>query len=151
VTAVIIGLLFAANVGRAQGIRFYSSVSRGGQVPAEWIDAAKIIYPSIVEFNAPKTWTWILVCDEAAWKQVGGTYRQTNLTGQILALSNLDSHMTYIRGNAVLHPFGERVEFSPRHTIAHEFGHILLHTTDEDRAEKMADELMSARLVARVP
>jgi Zn-dependent peptidase ImmA (M78 family) len=81
----------------------------------------------------------------------GGTHRQTNLTGQILGLSNLDSHMTYIRGYAVLHPFGERVEFSPRHTIAHELGHILLHTADEDKAEKKAGELLSGRMVAKAP
>jgi hypothetical protein len=99
---------------RSQSIQFFSSVSKGGQVPAECIDAAKIIYPSIVEFGAPKTWTWIVVCDEAAWKQVEVRTGQTNLTRQILGLSNLDSHVTYIRGNAVLHPFGERVEFSPR-------------------------------------
>jgi hypothetical protein len=30
----------------------------------------------------------------------------------------------------------------PGHTIAHELGHILLHTRDEDRAEKKAGELL---------
>lgn len=48
-----------------------SSISKGGQVPSECMDAAKIIYPSIVEFGAPKDWTWIIACDEAAWRRLG--------------------------------------------------------------------------------
>jgi hypothetical protein len=27
---------------------------------AEGVDAAKVIYPFILEFGAPKTWTWII-------------------------------------------------------------------------------------------
>jgi hypothetical protein len=124
-------------------MQFFSSINRGGQVSTDCIDAAKIIQPLLTEFGAPKQWTWIVICDEAAWRQVEQRTGQTNLEGQILALSNLDSHVTFVRGYAVLHPFSRRPEFQPRHTIAHELGHILLHTADENKAEKKARELMS--------
>jgi hypothetical protein len=95
----------------------------------------------LVEFGTPKQWTWIVVCDEASWQQVETHTGQTNLEGKLLGLSNLDSQMTYIRGFAVLHPFSARPEAQPQHTIAHELGHILLHTADEDKAEKIGQAL----------
>jgi hypothetical protein len=73
---------------------------------------------------------------------------QANLEGQILALSNLDSHVTFVRGYAVLHPFSEHPEFQQRHTIAPELGHITLNTRDEDKAEKKARALLRGQLVA---
>jgi hypothetical protein len=147
---VLLLILTVALTGnaRAQGIQFYSLVSKGGQVPAECMDAAKIIQPMLSEFGAPKQWTWIVVCDEASWRQVEVKTGQTNVDGTIFGLSNLDGHVTFIRGWAILHPFNPRPEYQPRHTIAHELGHILLHTPDEDKAEKKARELLKGQLVA---
>ena len=33
-------------------------------------DASAIVTPLISKFHAPAGWTWIIVCDEAAWKRV---------------------------------------------------------------------------------
>jgi hypothetical protein len=119
---VLVLTLTTAPAARAQSIQFYSSTDRGGQVSAECMDEAKVIYPFIIQFGTPKQWTSIVVCDEAAWKQVEAHTGQTNVDGKILGLSNLDGHLSYIRGYAVLHPFSEHPEFQPRHTIAHELG-----------------------------
>jgi Zn-dependent peptidase ImmA (M78 family) len=48
--------------------------------------------------------------------------------------------VTYIRGFAVLHPFTEAIEAQPQHTVAHELGHVLADTSNEDKAEKKAME-----------
>jgi Zn-dependent peptidase ImmA (M78 family) len=52
--------------------------------------------------------------------------------------------------NPVIYPLYS-AEAQSNHTIAHELGHILMHTIDEDKAEKKARELLSGRQVAKAP
>jgi Zn-dependent peptidase ImmA (M78 family) len=66
-------------------------------------------------------------------------------------MTDLENHVTYIRGFAVVHPFNDTVEAQPEHTIAHELGHILLSTSNEGKAERKAQELLSGQMVAKAP
>ncbi|MCU1251559.1 MAG: hypothetical protein JWQ49_4588 [Edaphobacter sp.] len=105
--------------------------------------------PLIAQFHGPADWTWIIACDEAAWHRIEMHTGQANVSGKILGSTDLENHVTYIRGFAVLHPFLDTAEAQPEHTIAHELGHILMNTSNETKAERKARELLSGQLVAK--
>jgi hypothetical protein len=68
--------------------------------------------------------------------------RRASTVGQ--ECSTLDAKTTYVRGWALLHPFSDDLVAQPRHIVAHELGHILLNTHDEDNAEKKVLELLKS-------
>jgi hypothetical protein len=61
----------------------------------------------------PADWTWIIACDEAAWHRVEMQTGQANVSGKILGTTDLENHVTYIRGFAILHPFNDTAEAQP--------------------------------------
>jgi hypothetical protein len=128
-------------------IRFFSSFARGGVIPKDCAEAITLITPMITS-DSPEGWTWIVACDEIAWKRVEDHLGQLGVQGRILATSDLEYHITYVRAEDVLHPVAPGLAYSAEHTIAHELGHILMHTADEDKAEKKARELLSGQMVA---
>jgi hypothetical protein len=104
------------------------------------------VTPLIAQFHGPADWTWIIACDEAAWHRVELHTGQANISGKIVGTTDLENHVTYIRGDAVLHPFSYQLEAQPQHTIAHELGHITLNTHDEAKAENRALERLRMQL-----
>ena len=137
-------LLVLTSIPAHARIQLYSSFATTGPAPTECIQASAIVTPLIAQFHGPADWTWIIACDEAAWHRVEMHTGQANVSGKILGLTNLENHVTYIRGFAVLHPFNDTAEAQPQHTIAHELGHILMNTSNETKAERKAQELLSA-------
>lgn len=123
-------------------VHLYSSFSKGGVPAADCIQAESVILPLLVKFNAPRDWNWVIVCDEVGWKKAEHQIDRPDNTGVILGATFLKSHTTYIRGYAAVHPVNYLSTAQPEHTIAHELGHILLNTANEDKAERKADELM---------
>jgi Zn-dependent peptidase ImmA (M78 family) len=68
-----------------------------------------------------------------------------------MGLTDLDRHITYVRGYMILHPISQSPEAQPRHIVAHELGHILANTHDEEKAERKGMELLNGQLVAKAP
>jgi hypothetical protein len=105
----------------------------------------------IAQFHGPADWTWIIACDEAAWHRIEVHIGQQNSVGGLtLGTTDLENHVTYVRGFYVLHPFNSDALAQPDHTVAHELGHILMNTPNEDNAEKKARELLSGPVLASV-
>lgn len=99
--------------------------------------------PLLAEFHSPADWTWIVACDEAAWQKIevmSGFQKAVN--GQIMGLTDLERHITYVRGWVMLHPLSLDPEAKPRHVVAHELGHILANTRDEQKAEAKGQSLL---------
>lgn len=139
------------NAQAATRIQFFSSFAKSGPVPVECSQEAAIVRPLIAAYGSPGNWQWIIACDEGAWHQVEMHTGQANVSGKILGTTDLENHVTYIRGFAVLHPFLDTADAQPNHTIAHELGHILMNTRNEDKAERKAGDLMKGSSVqARV-
>lgn len=140
--AALVSVLALCTVSQA-GVSYYSSHATTGAAPAECTEASTLIKPLIAQYHGPSDWKWIIACDETAWNRVEAhTGMASDSTGKILGLTDLENHVTYIRGFAVLHPFNESVEAQPDHTIAHELGHILANTRNEDKAERKGQQLI---------
>jgi hypothetical protein len=108
------------------------------------------VTPLIAQFHGPADWTWIIACDEAAWHRVEQHIgKQDSVGGLTLGTTDLENHVTYVRGFYVLHPFSYDDMAQADHTIAHELGHITLNTHNEATAERKAQELLSGQLVAK--
>ena len=123
--------------------KFYSTFAKDNIAPVECVQEVKIVNPLITEFHGPADWTWIVACDEPAWQRIelmSGFPKAVN--GEIMGLTDLARHITYVRGWVILHPISDATEAQPRHIIAHELGHILANTHNEDKAEKKAQELL---------
>jgi hypothetical protein len=130
-------------------IQYFSTFAKNGVTPAECKQASDVVVPFITEYHSP-AWTWVIVCDEAAWKQFAVHIGAPDSDLTIMAETDLQGRMTFVRGYTALHPLNNRAESQPEHTVAHELGHILLSTTDEGKAEKKANELLKAASVALV-
>jgi hypothetical protein len=145
ITALLFALVvLSANLtATAQtNIQFYSTTAKNSVIPIVCEAEGAIIKPLLTMYHSP-SWTWIVACSEADWNRVVVHIGQQDSAGGLtLATTDLENHVTYIRGFYVLHPFNLDDVSQPGHTIAHELGHILLHTRDEDRAEKKAGELL---------
>jgi hypothetical protein len=125
-------------------IQLYSSFATTGPAPSECTEASAIVTPLIAQFHGPADWTWIIACDEAAWHRIEVHIGQQNsVGGLILGTTDLENHVTYIRGFYVLHPFNTDALAQPDHTIAHELGHITLNTSNETKAERKANDLLN--------
>jgi hypothetical protein len=69
-------------------------------------EASAIVTPLSREFKGPFDWTSIVVCDEAAWRRVEQHIGQSDPEGGlVLGTTDLENHVTYVRGYYVLHPF----------------------------------------------
>jgi hypothetical protein len=147
---VVLALTTATLAAHAQThIQFYSTFSTNGVPAAECTQASVIVKPLIAQFHGPADWTWIIACDEAAWHRIEVHIGQQNSVGGLtLATTDLENHVTYVRGFYVLHPFNSDALAQPQHTIAHELGHITLNSHNEAKAEKRGMELLSGQLVA---
>lgn len=133
--------------GKAQTtIQFYSSHAQNNVVPTECTQEAAIVQKTIYLYDHPGQWRWIIVCDESAWQRVEQHLgRQSDMHGVFLALTDPDNRLTYVRGEAILHPFNASDEMQPDHTIRHELGHILQNNGSCKVAEKYAVQLLELR------
>jgi hypothetical protein len=61
----------------------------------------------------------------------------------VYASTNLDAHITVLRGTTLLYP--DNFMARPEHVVAHELGHILQNTADEEKAERQAQFWLDAR------
>jgi hypothetical protein len=123
---------------------YYSTFAKDNVVPVECVQEIHAVNPLIAEFHGPANWTWIVACDEPAWQRIelmSGFQKSVN--GQVMGLTDLDRHITYVRGWVILHPISDTADAQARHIIAHEMGHILANTHNDEKAEKKAHELLS--------
>jgi hypothetical protein len=122
-------------------IQFLSTYAKNNVIPDECLKERKIILPLMLSYDHPANWTWIIACDEHAWDRVEVHMGQVfptptpNVTARVLAITDLETRVTYIRGFAVLQPFTSQVEAQPEHTIAHELSHIILNSHNETIVE----------------
>jgi hypothetical protein len=92
----------------------------------------------------------VVACDESAWKTIelkSGFDKSLNET--IMGLTDLDRHITYGRGWMIIHPLDITADAQPQHIIAHEMGHVLANTHNEDKAERKGQELLSEGQLAK--
>ena len=148
---LLLSLLFAlAGLTRAAcaqtRIEFLSTFATHGPVPADCAQEGDLVRKEINLYDHPASWRWIIACDEPAWKRVEAHMGQESTSSfQILAATDLETRMTYIRGWALIHPLAALVDAQPDHTIRHELGHILARSHNEVMAEKYARDLLTRR------
>jgi len=96
---------------------YYSTFAKDNVAPAECVQEIHAVNPLIAEFHGPAGWTWIVACDEPAWQRIelmSGFEKAVN--GSIMGLTDLDRHITYVRGWVILHPISDGAEAQPRHS-----------------------------------
>ncbi|RZU29093.1 hypothetical protein [Edaphobacter modestus] len=123
-------------------IKFYSTFAENNVPPADCTQERAVVAPIIDGYQHPTKWTWIIACDEPAWNRVLNHIGQVGVKGEILATTDLQTQVTYVRGFAVIHPFTKTHENLTEHVIAHELAHIMLKSHDEERVEKAASAMM---------
>jgi hypothetical protein len=139
VTVYLLTLLASAP---AQGkILFYSTFAKNGVNPAECLQESAIVKPLIERYGSPVDWTWVVACDDPAWERIQARTSLAGVNG-VVGMTDLANHRTFIRGYVIIHPFNNTSDGHPGHIIAHELGHILLRTANEDQAERKAGELL---------
>jgi hypothetical protein len=134
----------AAQTPTSTKFKFITTFSTHGVLAPECTQEVAVVVPILNTYPAPADWTWILVCDEAAWHRLEMHTGQANVAGMTVGMTDRHNHLTYIRGYTVLHPSSDDPDAQPRHIIAHELGHILADTSDENKAEKKAQELLKS-------
>ncbi len=139
---VLLGEAGASGVAQTQ-IQYYTTFFHEKTVPDECQEQGRRVRAEIDLYDHPETWRWIVVCDQHAWKTVEAHLgRESNMSGVYLALTEFDQHLTYIRGDAVLHPISNAQEMQVDHTIRHELAHILLKSGDCAAAERYATGML---------
>ena len=88
------------------------------------------------EFPHPKTgWRFVVLCDEPTWNQFmersGERLDGLDHYGE----TDIDQHLTIIRGWKLIHP---DLGVDPEHFVAHELAHVMLHSRNEAKVEKVA-------------
>lgn len=77
----------------------------------------------VAAYPHPDQWQWILACDEVSWSQLIQHIGYDSSAKNVMALTDLQHHITYVRARPMLTPaMGD--EFTPEHVIAHELAHI---------------------------
>jgi hypothetical protein len=117
-------------------IRIVSSFDAAGEpVPTDCAVQAHVFAESLVRYPRPRSWHWVLVCDEAGWR------RFLRLSGRdeheaIYASTDLEACTTYLRGDKLLNSksFGAEMDT----VVAHELAHIRLNSGDEARVDSLA-------------
>ncbi|HEY0795949.1 MAG TPA: hypothetical protein VGD64_09235 [Acidisarcina sp.] len=130
---------FAANGQNI--INLASNITRpGSPAPANCQQQAAVLAENIVNFPHPSKWHWVILCDDAGWRQF---LIQQNLLAPrngdqetVYGSTDLAAHLTCLRGSTLLDP--DDTVAAADHVIAHELAHIVLNTRDEDRAEQQA-------------
>jgi hypothetical protein len=117
-------------------VRIVSSfVAPGEPVPAACREQAHAFAESLVRYPRPRSWHWVLVCDEAGWRRflrLSGREEQDD----IYASTDLETRTSYLRGAKLLQPGDFGIELND--IVAHELAHIQLHGGDESEAESLA-------------
>ncbi len=133
----IVGLvLFCALCACAEtNVSVVSSFARPGEPVSRDCQAqATILARAIAAYPHPESWRWVMLCDDAAWQHFLRHVDRADL--RVYALTDIEGQVTCFRGFTLLHPDDPSAQ--PNHVVAHELAHIRLHTSDEDRAEALA-------------
>lgn len=89
----------------------------------------------LLELPIPENWTFVVACTPTVWDEL---LRRSDGFGKThTAFTNLNGHYTYFNGST----------FAPR-VAAHELGHILGTTEDDEKAETIGVTLLQQ---VRVP
>lgn len=113
----------------------------GSQIPQECRDEASVLRRDLLRFPRARTWRWIIFCENAGWEQFlqrSGTVDR----GETYASTDLERHITYLKGTTLLNPDDFRAP--PIHIIGHEMGHIWLNSNDESAAERQYQRWMAS-------
>lgn len=138
VLACIFTLLLSVSSLAQNKVQVISSVAKtGSPVPAICLQQAQTVISIIKQFPHPDNWTWVVVCDEMAWQRWEQHISWNEGGSPLLALTDRASKVTYLRGDAILHP-AMPAAARPEHVIAHELGHIMLNSSDESAVDKLA-------------
>jgi hypothetical protein len=93
----------SATLTASSKVVIYSSFpDKGG---ATCIQETVAVSSLLAQYDAPKDWTWVVVCDASAWPQVEKREefrRQGGHQGLVLGATFLGARYTYIRGEYVL-------------------------------------------------
>ena len=122
--------------GPGSDLRVVSSfVAVGQAVPEECREQVEVVTRVIAGYPQPSGWHWVLVCDAAAWQRF---LRLSGRPGQndILASTDLEGRITYLRGDKLLHPGDVRAGIGA--VIGHELAHIRLGSEDELSADRLS-------------
>jgi hypothetical protein len=98
--SIFLVLLFAFTATPSHAAtHYYWTFAKDNVAPAECVQEIHAVNPLIAEFHGPADWTWIVACDESAWKRIelmSGFQKAVN--GSIMGLTDLVRHITYVRG-----------------------------------------------------
>jgi hypothetical protein len=142
-STIVVLSAFSVRSGAQILVQFYSTFAKDNVIPTECLKQRSIVLSLMLSYDHPTNWTWIIACDEAAWKRVEAHIGQMNsVHGETLGITDLESRVTYLRGFALIQPFTAEVEGQPEHTIVHELSHIILNNHDEVKVEKRARLIM---------
>jgi hypothetical protein len=126
-----------------------SFVRAGSPAPLNCQEQAAVLEQALNRFPRPDAWRWVVLCDDAAWREFllrshsSGDPIDSGAGEAVYASTDLAAHLTILRGTTLLKPNTPLARAD--HVVAHELAHILLHTEDEDRAERQAIQWLKER------
>ncbi|MHB2009293.1 MAG: hypothetical protein ACYCOX_14740 [Acidobacteriaceae bacterium] len=141
---------------RAQKLQTFSTVSifaNNKPTSKECQKERQTLISLVGEFPSPNRWTFFVVCDDATWHydfaNIATDGRNSAVsTSQLYGVTVLDKHITYIRGEKLLHTvrynYERGADPTPAVIVAHELAHIYLNSTDEDKVEALAVRWVNA-------
>jgi hypothetical protein len=140
---VVIALAAAALHGQTS-MRYLSIAAKGGPAPAVCAQEGGVVKAFVGDYPHPAQWTWIVACDESDWKALMQHLGVNTADQEIWAETDRHSHITYVRGYALLHPL-EHYDVTPEHVIAHELVHAYLDSGDEEKVDSLANKWIKDR------
>lgn len=143
-TLVLLGAsLTAAPLFAQTKILYSSSQVKGGQpIPQQCVDAGDVLTKWLDVFPHPAKWTYVVLCDDSAWSSAM-TKAMSDPGQTIFGATTLDRSLTMFRGTTLL-GLGDR-RITAEHLVAHELGHIMLNSHNEDRVDALALTWIHAR------
>ncbi len=142
--ALLFFLAICVTVTHAQtSIKFDTNLAKPGQAtPKECLDQKAVLWSLLALYPHPDRWTYVIACDDPGWndlmkrmdKRKGEHYGETNFQSE--------AQITFLRGTTLL-GLDDSLEkglpvITPEHLVTHELGHIYLHSSDEEKVDRLA-------------
>ena len=140
-------LVGAIHAQKLQAFSTMSIFANNKPTSKECQEERQTLISLVGEFPSPDSWTFFVVCDDATWHydfaNIATDGRNSAIpTSQLYGVTVLDKHITYIRGEKLLHTvrynYERGADPTPAVIVAHELAHIYLNSTDEDKVEALA-------------